>query len=128
MLIERHALRRQLAAQPVELLDQHHIAPEARGGQGRTDATKTTPDDNDVVSKLHLYWSVRRELLALNSLGLVGGDRWRRQSRQQRLDREAQRQQVLVVPRQHGERHAERQAARDSPIGSVSAASKPLVR
>jgi hypothetical protein len=47
MLVERHALRGQLPAEPVQFLHQHDLAAEPGCGQRRADAAKAAADDQD---------------------------------------------------------------------------------
>jgi len=47
MLVERHALRRELPAQPIELLDQHDLAAQSYCGQRCADAAEPAADDQD---------------------------------------------------------------------------------
>src|SRR5439155_12229992 len=46
------ALRRELAAYPVRLLEEAHAAPGPRGGKGGRDAACPTPHDEDVADPL----------------------------------------------------------------------------
>src|SRR5690606_10455767 len=78
MLIGRHGLARELAAEPVEFLGENDGAAGAQGAESRGDATEAATDDEKISGKFfgHLVFLVLEE--GAPRVSPSSGSQWRR--------------------------------------------------